>query len=123
MLIATITALIIIFGGSGLELYLTDLKKPVKEHVQDKARQEVILDASKALSKGLKSLGKEIDKNFDALVETHADYHSTVDDFITVTKSLEENQKQSVKLILDARDAMHEQMSKEEWEAVFKIEN
>lgn len=29
----------------------------------------------------------------------------------------------ATKLILDARDAMHEQMSKEEWEAVFQTKD
>jgi hypothetical protein len=119
MLIATITALIIIFG-SGLEFYLTDLKKPVKEYVQDKARQEIIIDAGKTLSKELKELEKQVDENFQALVEVHSQYHSTAADYNEVTVRLRANQKESSRLILDTRDVMHNQMTKEEWEAVFQ---
>jgi flagellar motility protein MotE (MotC chaperone) len=123
MIIATITALIIIFGGSGLEFYLTNLKGPVKEHVQDKERQENIFDASKALSKNLKQLRKRTDANFGDLIKVHGDYQSAEADFAEVTDRLLENQKEVSKLILDARDAMHGQMTKEEWEAVFKPED
>lgn len=123
MIIATITALIIIFGGSGLEFYLTNLKKPVKEYVQDKERQESILDASTALSKELKELRKRTDANFGELIEVHGDYHSTESDFTQVTDKLLENQQETIRATLDTRDIMHEQMTKEEWEAVFKPEN
>jgi hypothetical protein len=120
MLIATITALIIIFGGSGLEFYLTNIKKPVKEYVQDKERQESILDASTVLSKELKVVRKRTDADFGDLVKAHGDYHSTESDFIKVTDRLLENQQETIRATLDARDIMHEQMTREEWESVFK---
>ena len=123
MIIATITALIIIFGGSGLEFYLTNLKSPVKEHVQDKERQESILDASEALSKTLKQVRKRTDANFGDLIKVHGDYQSTEADFVEITDRLLENQQDTIRATLDARDTMHEQMTKEEWEAVFKTED
>jgi hypothetical protein len=121
MLIATITALIIIFGGSGLEFYLTNIKKPVKEYVQDKDRQESILDASKALSQELEKIKKRTDTNFGDLVNAHGDYPSTKADFTEITDRLLENQQDTIRATLDARDIMHEQMTREEWDAVFKI--
>ena len=123
MIIATITVLIIIFGGSGLEFYLTNLKGPVKEHVQDKERQESILDASKALSKTLKQVRKRTDANFGDLIKVHGDYQSADADFVEITDRLLENQQDTISATLDARDAMHEKMTKEEWEAVFKTED
>ncbi len=120
MIIGTLTLLMLIFGGGGLEFYLTNLKGDVKEHVQDKARQELIIDASDALSSNLQTLGKQIDVHFEDLIAVHADFHSIATDFDAATAQLRADQKEVSQLILDARDAMHKQMTKEEWEAVFQ---
>lgn len=119
MLIATITALLIIFGGESLSFYLTNLKGDVKEYVQDKERQKIIIDTSKALSKDLKALGKRVDDHFKELVEVHSEYDSVGDDFDAASAKLMKDQNDMITTVLDARDAMHEQMTKEEWEAVF----
>lgn len=120
MIIGTLTLLMLIFGGGGLEFYLTNLKGDVKEHVQDKARQELIIDASEALSSNLQTLEKQIDVHFEDLIAVHADFHSIATDFDAATAQLRADQKEVSQLILDARDAMHKQMTKEEWEAVFQ---
>ena len=120
MIIGTLTLLMLIFGGGGLEFYLTNLKGDVKEHVQDKARQELILDAGKVLSEDLQTLEKQIDVHFEDLIAVHTDFHSVATDFDAATAQLKADQKEVSQLILDARDAMHKQMTKEEWEAVFQ---
>ena len=120
MIVGTLAILMLLFGGGGLDFYLTNLKGNVKEHVQDKARQELIIDAGDTLSKELQSLGKQIDTHFKDLVVVHADFQSSEKDFDAVAINLMEDQKAASKLVLDARDAMHEQMTKEEWEAVFQ---
>ena len=122
MLIATVTALIIIFVSGNLEFYLTNLKKPVKEHVADPVRREVVLDASKSLKKELTSLEKEVREHFEDVVEVHGEYDSTPADYDEAGEALKADQRRLSKLVLDARDAMHDQMTKEEWEAVFKAE-
>ncbi len=120
MIIGTLTLLMLIFGGGGLEFYLTNLKGDVKEHVQDKARQELIIDAGKVLSEDLQTLEKQIDVHFEDLIAVHTDFHSVATDFDAATANLKADQKEVSQLILDARDAMHKQMTKEEWEAVFQ---
>ncbi|OEU64220.1 MAG: hypothetical protein BA867_04750 [Desulfobacterales bacterium S5133MH16] len=120
MIIGTLTLLMLIFGGGGLEFYLTNLKSDVKEHVQDKARQELIIDASEALSSNLQTLEKQIDVHFEDLIAVHTDFHSVATDFDAATAQLKADQKEVSQLILDARDAMHKQMTKDEWEAVFQ---
>jgi hypothetical protein len=120
MLIATATLLIYLFGGGGsLEFYLTNLKDPVKEHVQDNDRQDAILDASKDLSKELKDLQKEITDQFSDYVDLHSEYDSTAGEFDAVTEKMVASQLQLSKQVLDARDKMHEQMTIDEWRAVF----
>lgn len=123
MIWATLAYLIILFGDGGLEHYLTDLKGDVKEHVQDKARQELIIDEGKALSGEMETLGKQIDEHFNDLVVVHGEFTSSAADFDEVSAKLKTDQAEAAQLILDARDAMHEQMTKEEWTAIFaKVE-
>jgi len=123
MIVGTLALLMLLFGGDGLVFYLTNLKGDVKEHVQDKARQEIIIETSKNLSKDLEELAEEIDDHFEDLLEVHSEYDSVASDFDVATAALKADQKELSRLVLDARDAMHEQMMKEEWEAVFKSED
>lgn len=120
MIIGIAALVLFLFGGGGsLEFYLTNLKDPVKEHVQDKDRQEAILDASKALSKELKDIQKEVTDEFKDYVKAHADYESTPADFDEVTDEMVANQLKLAKQVLDARDKIHSQMTESEWAAVF----
>ena len=119
MIWGTLAVLIILFSGGSLEFYLTNLKGPVKEHVANKASQEIIIDAGKALAKDLKELGEEIGDDFEELVEVHGEYDSVASDFDEATAQLKADQKELSRLVLDARDVMHDQMTKEEWNAVF----
>ena len=119
MLIATITALILIFGGGNLEFYLTNLKKPVKEHVVDKERRDAILEAGKELEKELKILSKDIEAHFGELIEVHAEYESTSEDYLAAGAALKADQNTLAGLVLDTRDAMKENMTRSEWEQVF----
>lgn len=118
--ITTAAIIVLLSGGGDLEHYLTDLKKEVKIHVTDKEQRGVILDESKQLAKDLKALGKQIDQHIEDLSRTHANFQALEGDYDQVTANLVSDQKQASKRMLDARDVMHAQMSKAEWEAVFK---
>jgi hypothetical protein len=60
MLIATITALAILFGGGTFEtFFIDDLRKGVKEYVVDDERKDEILDDLKRSEKMIKSFNKE----------------------------------------------------------------
>ena len=106
-------------GGNSLEFYLTNLKSDVKEHVRDKACRKTILDAGKALSKDLQTLEKEVQDHVEDLAEVHSEYDSVASDFDGAIEALKADQKELSHRVLDARDVMHEQMTKEEWTAVF----
>ena len=119
MIVGTLAVLMFLFSGGSLEFYLTNMKGDVKEHVQDKARQEIILDAGDVLAKDLQTLGAEVNDHFEDWVEAHSEYDSTESDFDEVVADLKADQKELSRRVLDARDVMHEQMTKEEWNAVF----
>lgn len=118
--VTTAAIIILLSGGGGVEHYLTDLKKEVNKTIEDKDRKKVILNESKALSKELKTLGKEINSHFKDVIQVHADFHATEAAYDAVLKQLVADQNKATALILDARDSMHEQMTKEEWQAVFR---
>ena len=117
--VTTATIIILLSGGGDVEHFLTEVKKGVKEHIEDKDRRKIILSESKDLSKDLKKLGKQIDRHFEDVSDVHADFHSGEDDFDAATAQLVNDQKVLSELILDARDNMKAQMTREEWEAVF----
>jgi len=119
MIVGALALLMLLFGGGGLEYHLTNLKKPVKEHVQDKTCQKEIVNESKALAKDLQSIGKRVDRDFENLVRVHTDFQSLETDFAAAAAKLSDDQARTAKRVLDARDAMHKQMTPEEWEAVF----
>lgn len=123
MLIALITGIVLLFSsGGGLEFYLTNVKDAVEDHVKDEAKQKVILAASDDLTNQLEVLSKDVEKQFRSYVKVHSDPNSTAADFDEVTAKLVAEQQKMAKMILDARDKMHGQMTKEEWESVFKID-
>lgn len=119
MIIAITALFILLFGGGGLEFYLTNLKDSVKDAVPDKPRREEIMDTSKALEKELESLQKDVGKQFKSYVDVHNNYKATPADFDAVTTQLVSDQQKFAKLVLDARYKMHEQMTADEWRAVF----
>ena len=119
MIVGTLAVLMFLFSGGSLEFYLTNMKGDVKEHVQDKAREEIVIETSKNLSKDLGELAEEIDDHFEDLAEVHSEYDSVSSDFDEAIEALKANQKELSRLVLDVRDVMHEQMTKEEWNAVF----
>lgn len=119
MIVGTLALLMLIFGGGGLEYYLTNLKGDVKEHVVQQENQERIIEASKQLSSDLETLQIEINSHFEDLVMVHADFRSSAADFDAVAKTIVSDQNKATKLILDARDAIHADMTETEWAAVF----
>jgi hypothetical protein len=75
MIIATIAALMMLFGGGdSLENYLLHIKKPVKAAVESKITVNEMLDLSKKLGKQLKVQNKEITKLRDSFLDLHTKY-------------------------------------------------
>jgi hypothetical protein len=122
MIIALAAIFALLFGGGSLEFYLTNLKGPVKEYVQDKDRQSAVLDASKELGKELTALQKDAKNQFQDYTDLHADYTSTPADFDAVTDKIVASQLQLSEKVLDARDEIKKNMTAEEWAAIFKTD-
>ena len=72
-----------------------------------------------ASSAAAESISSMVRLHINGLGSTHTDFSSTAAEFDLATARLVADQKATSKLVLDARDAMHEQMTREEWTAVF----
>lgn len=121
--ITTATIIVLLSGGSDLNHYLTGINKNVKKHVADKERRRMLLDESKDLSKELKSLIKDVNGHIEDLTHVHADFQALGTDFEAIKAKMVADQKKAAELILDAREVMRAQTTKEEWEAIFKPES
>ena len=121
--ITTATIIVLLYGGgSDYAHYLTTIDKRVKKNVDDKARREIILDESKALSKSLKAFNAAVNEHVEELIHVHAGFHSSESDYDLAIDKMVADQAQAADLILDAREVMRAQMTREEWEVIFAEE-
>ena len=124
MLIATITAIFLLFGhGDSLENYLLHIKKPVKAAVESKITVNEVLYLSKELGKQLKAQNKEITKLRDSFLDLNRKYDAKSADFEAHIDKLITAREEGQKHILDTRSAMKNLMTREEWTEVFSLKN
>jgi len=124
MLIATIAALFLLFGGGdSLESYLLDIKNPVKASVESKATVNQVLDLSKKLDKQLKAENKEIVKLRDSFLDLHTKYDTKPAEIEAHIDMLMTAREEGQAYILDTRSAMKNLMTKEEWTKVFSLQD
>ncbi len=121
MLIATFTALYLLFGGGGnaIDTLFTDLNKPVKQAIADKDQRTAILDLSEALEDELKANKKAWDAQLKELEAIQNDYTSNPLDYEAKTVHLEELLAERHQTVLATRSKMKALMTEAEWEAVF----
>jgi hypothetical protein len=118
MILATVTLLLLIFGGS-LEQSLLNIKKPVKAAVENKQAVGQIVGLSKDLGKQLKVHNKEMTRSVESFFDLHVDYDATAGNFEHALDRIMAVREAGQKDILDTRQAMKELMTKEEWTEVF----
>jgi len=122
MIVATATALIILFGGgNALENYLVDIKKPVNATLESKETRGQVLSLSKTLDRQLKGLNKELTKMSEGLLELHTQYDSKPEDFEVTIGKMMSKREEGQKAILETRNEMKQLMSKEEWTQMFSF--
>ena len=118
MIVATITAIMILFNGvAGFSFAI--FNEGVKNQIHDKDRAKQIMTLTKAADKKVKALTKDLNKASEQFVKLNSDYDITreeLDNFLNeFDKRRMEFQDQIIELRLKARDLM----TPEEWEAVY----
>ena len=122
MLIATIAAMMLLFGGGdSLENYLLHIKKPVKAAVENKATVDEVLDLSKELGKKLKAQNEKIIDLRGSFLDLHTKDDATPADFEAYIDKVMAAQEIGQKYILDTQSSMKNLMTREEWTEVFRF--
>ena len=110
----------LLFGGGGsLENYLLNIKKPVTAAVESKETVNEVIDLSKELKKQLKVQNKEITDLRESFLDLHTNHDAESDDFKAYLDRLMIARETGQQQILDARMAMKDLMTQEEWTEVF----
>jgi len=118
MIIATVTFLMLHFGGGGA-LSFDVYAAGAKDVLQDKHQIEAIASVTKTADKQLKSWAKEVKKISKQLVEMNKKYDLTHEElntlFTQADKQLAEHQEKVINLRFQAKSLV----SQEEWEAIY----
>jgi transcription termination factor NusB len=126
MLIAIFSLVFLLFfgfGGNDFEYKMTDLKKPAKEHIEDGTRRDSVIQASKQLGKDAKALKEEVLEHYEQLVKMHYAYESDAADYDVAGALLKEDYRKLIAGVLDTRDELHKNMTKEEWTEIFTLDD
>jgi hypothetical protein len=121
MLIATITALVIMFGGGASFSFEKAFKPFVKDTIEDKARREQILDVTKQADDEVKQFKKEVDEVWSKdLKRILSDYDATEEDFRRFVTRADQSRLIAQQRILDLRFEVIKLMTEDEWNAMYK---
>ncbi len=122
MLIATIAAMMLLFGGGdSIENYLLHLKKPVKAVVENKVTVQEVIGLGKELGKQLETQNKEIIKLRGRFLDLHTKYDATPVELEAHIDKVMAVQEKGQEHILDTQSAMKNLMTREEWTEVFSF--
>ena len=120
MIIATIYALMALFGGSGMEIYSVKQLQPlIEKHVISEDRQDQLIEMVKAEQKKADEFNKQATKASKKLLKINKDISSTEADFHVIIDATEKSLLQVQDGYIDLRFDLKEKMTREEWAAVF----
>ena len=118
MIIATVTFLMLHFGGGGA-LSFDVYADGAKDVLQNKHQIETIQSITKTADKELKAWAKEVKKISEQVVEMNKKYDLTHEElntlFTQADKQLAEHQEKVINLRFQAKSLV----SQEEWEAIY----
>jgi peptidoglycan hydrolase CwlO-like protein len=118
MIIATITAIIFLFGSGGMFSFDV-FKDAAKKVVQDKSTVKQIATITKEADKEVKSLHKEIEKASKQLVTMNTNYDLTRDELNTFLAQGDKRREQFQDRLIELRFQAKNLVILEEWEAMY----
>jgi hypothetical protein len=119
MLIATVTTLIILFGG-GAGFSFGVFKDAIKEQIKDKERRKELVAEIDRADAVLKTYRKELKSFSKNLVETNARHDATRGEFDAIAARADVRRIQMTRELLDARFALRDKMTEDEWNAMYE---
>lgn len=123
MIIATVYALWAIFGGAGLDLYsLKYLQPKIEQVVVAEDRQDALIKLIKAQEDKQDDFNKQAADAGKKMLEINKNYAASKDEFHAVVDAADQRLLEMQNRYIDLRFALKEDMTREEWKAVFAPE-
>ena len=119
MIIATVTVIMLYFGGGGGFSFEKAFEPFVKDAVGDKARYEQIVDLTKQLDGDVEQFQTEMSGVWaEELKKLVADYDAGEDEFLALRKSANRSRTDVQQKVLDTRFAVVKLMTEDEWNSM-----
>jgi hypothetical protein len=96
-----------------------EITKKIKNLEMDDERQDEALRLVKQWKKDGKAFWKADQKNMKKLFKLMKKYETTPEELDELVAAQDRNADENDRILLDSRFALKEQMTKEEWDAVF----
>lgn len=115
MIIATVTALIVLFSG-GYEIFFAEnIEKGIKEYVMDNNRKKELLVMTKELKSRAKTYNKERKANFKDFKDLYTNYNTSEDELGAFFDNLTGIQHDYQSDFIENRIRITDKISDEEW--------
>lgn len=119
MIIGTIAALMILFGGGGHGLSFDLFKDVLNDQIQDKAHRKELVAEIDAADKVLDQFGKDMDEMGRRMMKLNSRYDATRGEFDALFGLADAGRLDAIRQLLDARYALIGKMTKTEWDAMY----
>ena len=120
MIIATTYLIMSLFGGGGLDLYSLEYLQPkIEQYVVAEERQDILIDLLKAEQKKQKEFNKQATTSGKKMLKINKDQDATAAEFSAASDSIEQQLLSMQERQLTLRFALKENMTRDEWAAVF----
>ena len=120
MIIATTYLIMSLFGGGGLDLYSLEYLQPkIEQYVVAEDRQDILVDLLKAEQNKQKEFNKQATTSGKKMLKLNKNYDATAAEFSAAADDIEQQLLAMQERHITLRFALKENMTREEWAAVF----
>ena len=121
MLVATVTALIILFSG-GYEIFFAEnVEKGIKEYVLEKERRKELLDLTKEVKKRAKTYNKERKSNYKDFEALYTNFNTSDDELNAFFEDLTEIQREYQEDFVEKRIEITDRITDDEWSNIIGL--
>lgn len=121
MLVALMT--IMLLGGGGLEVFSKEQRKLAQEMIEDEDRASAVVGEMKSAQKSFNDTSKQIGKLIKSFKKIDSDHDAGRAELEPLLRQGDQVRVEAQKVLIDAIFEMRQQMTPEEWSAVYRASN
>jgi len=118
MIIATVTAIILLMGGGGFS-FENALKPLAEQAILDKDLRKQVLAIAREMDKERKELDEHLKETSKELNGKNKDYDASPEDFSMRYAKTDQAREKAQNNLIELRFKMRELLTAEQWEALF----